>query len=99
MIIFLNSVEGGELFKKICEEEVACETDAIFYLRQILEGLKHMHSKNIIHLDIKPENIMLDRCGENIKIIDFGLARDLSTDSNVDYRMAGTVPYFGTVNL
>jgi translation initiation factor 2-alpha kinase 4 len=43
------------------------------YLRQILEGLSHIHSQGMIHRDLKPCNIFLDSNG-NIKIGDFGLA-------------------------
>lgn len=40
------------------------------YLKQILEGLKYLHSKNIYHCDLKPENIIIEN--EKLKIIDFG---------------------------
>lgn len=39
--------------RKIPEAEVAC------YIKQICEGLKYMHTEEIIHRDIKPENIFL----------------------------------------
>lgn len=42
-------------------------------LRQILEGLVHMHSHGIIHRDLKPENIFIDAIGDP-RIGDFGLA-------------------------
>ena len=41
---------------------------------QIVAGVAHLHSKRIIHRDIKLHNIMLDS-GGNCKIIDFGLAK------------------------
>jgi serine/threonine protein kinase len=48
-------------------------------MRQILEGLKHLHEHSIIHRDMKPDNMLLNHKGE-VKIIDFGMARttDLS---------------------
>ncbi|KAI4204441.1 MAG: hypothetical protein LQ350_001198 [Teloschistes chrysophthalmus] len=44
------------------------------YLRQILQGLSHIHSASIVHRDLKPENIFID-AKNNIRIGDFGLAR------------------------
>ena len=51
------------------------------YIRRICEivntvalALAHAHERGVIHRDVKPENILLDRCG-NAYLIDFGLAR------------------------
>ncbi|KAL8843154.1 MAG: hypothetical protein Q9170_000284 [Blastenia crenularia] len=44
------------------------------YLRQILQGLAHIHSSSIVHRDLKPENIFIDS-NSNVRIGDFGLAR------------------------
>ncbi|KAK5135963.1 hypothetical protein LTR08_004421 [Meristemomyces frigidus] len=49
------------------------EEDAWRYVRQITEGLSHIHSHGIIHRDLKPENVFIDVAG-NPKIGDFGLA-------------------------
>lgn len=60
------------------------EAEVINYMRQICEGIKHMHEKNIIHLDVKPENIMCQtRKSTNIKLIDFGLATKLDPNEVV----------------
>ena len=45
-------------------------------MRQICDGVQHMHDNHILHLDLKPENIMcVEKSGHRIKLIDFGLAR------------------------
>lgn len=60
------------------------EAEVIHYMRQICEGIRYMHEKNIIHLDLKPENIMCQtKTSTNIKIIDFGLATQLNPNDVV----------------
>ncbi|KAL4500674.1 hypothetical protein ABPG72_003098 [Tetrahymena utriculariae] len=49
------------------------ENDARKIFRQVVEGIKYLHSRNIIHRDIKLENLLIDDY-KNVKIIDFGFA-------------------------
>ena len=42
--------------------------------RQVLRGLKYIHSANVLHRDLKPSNLLLNACCD-LKICDFGLAR------------------------
>lgn len=67
---------GGELFDKISEEQYFSESDAANIIQQVLSSLNYCHKKNIIHRDMKPENLLLDKDEKNpkIKIIDFGTA-------------------------
>lgn len=83
--MFSHSLSGGELFERITADGyVMSESEVINYMRQICEGIKHMHEKNIIHLDVKPENIMCQtRESTNIKLIDFGLATKLDPNEVV----------------
>lgn len=85
MVLIYEFLSGGELFERITAEGYSMsEAEVINYMRQICEGIKHMHEKNIIHLDIKPENIMCQtRKGTNIKLIDFGLATKLDPNEVV----------------
>ena len=46
-------------------------------MKQVIVGLAHMHKNNIMHRDIKSENILVSSQGE-LKYADFGLARDLA---------------------
>ncbi|GFR67462.1 death-associated protein kinase 1 [Elysia marginata] len=72
-------VTGGELFDYISEKDHLGEEEASAFIAQILRGLKHLHSNNIAHLDLKPENIMLrNRNSQSIKLIDFGLAQRIN---------------------
>ncbi|KAG3288797.1 myosin light chain kinase family member 4, transcript variant X1 [Ictidomys tridecemlineatus] len=77
IILVMEYVEGGELFDRIIDENYnLTEYDTILFIRQICEGIRHMHQMYILHLDLKPENILcVNRDAKQIKIIDFGLAR------------------------
>ncbi|KAG1672466.1 Twitchin [Nymphon striatum] len=85
MILIYEFMSGGELFERITSEDYRMsEAEVIDYMRQICEGVKHMHEKNIIHLDIKPENVMCQSSkGNNVKLIDFGLATKLDPNEVV----------------
>lgn len=48
--------------------------ESLHFITQIMRGLRHAHSRGIIHRDIKPQNIMILRDG-SVKIADFGIAR------------------------
>lgn len=73
------SVSGGELFERIIDEDFELtERECIKYMKQISEGVEYIHKQGIVHLDLKPENIMcVNKTGTRIKLIDFGLARRL----------------------
>ncbi|KAK9408253.1 death-associated protein kinase 1 [Crotalus adamanteus] len=80
VILILELVAGGELFDFLAEKESLTEEEATEFLKQILNGVKYLHSLQIAHFDLKPENIMLlDRNvpKPHIKIIDFGLAHKI----------------------
>lgn len=75
----LPSIAGGELFERIVDDNFEhTEPTSARYMQQILEGMQYVHKQNIVHLDLKPENIVcVDTTGTRIKIIDFGLASEL----------------------
>ena len=59
------------------------------FLVQLLLSLQHVHSKQILHRDLKTQNILLNRKQEVIKITDFGISKVLLSKSK-----AVTVSYF-----
>ena len=54
----------------------------------IIKGLKAIHKKNIIHRDIKPDNII--KSNGNYKILDFGVSTKMQHDNN----LLGTIKYW-----
>ncbi|KAF4086994.1 hypothetical protein AMELA_G00090510, partial [Ameiurus melas] len=79
IVMVMEIVSGGELFERIIDEDFELtEREVIKYMLQIVDGVNFIHKKGIVHLDLKPENIMcVNKTGSKIKLIDFGLARRL----------------------
>jgi len=73
--------EGGALYDKLSQKGRYSEQEGRLLCRNIFEGLQYIHSKGIMHRDIKPEVLLLkSRTSDtDIKISDFGLARASST--------------------
>lgn len=65
----------------------------IKFSKKIMEGLKFLHDKNICHLDIKPENIMVNKYKKEFKIIDFGFSSMEPFDDFIE-NLRGTPGYF-----
>ncbi|XP_033217400.1 calcium/calmodulin-dependent protein kinase type II delta 2 chain-like isoform X2 [Belonocnema kinseyi] len=76
--VILELIQGGELFERVIDDDfVLTERSCAVFMRQICEGIEFVHAQHILHLDMKPENILcLTKEGNRIKIIDFGLARE-----------------------
>jgi len=54
---------GGELFEFLARRDKVDEATATMFLRQVLEGLCHLHAKNIVHLDLKVSISVLQLLG------------------------------------
>jgi cell division control protein CDC15 len=83
-------VESGSLYKLLKKFGTFPESLVALYLTQVLEGLKYLHSKNIIHRDIKGDNILITKQG-TAKLADFGTAR--LDDTEKSFTVVGT-PYW-----
>ena len=74
LVFILDFLTGGELFYHLVNEQRFPEPRAKFYAVEIALALEHLHAKNIIYRDLKPENLVLDGDG-HVCLTDFGLAK------------------------
>jgi serine/threonine-protein kinase len=62
-------------------------------MRKVLDGLAHAHDYDIVHRDIKPDNVMIEKQNNRPLITDFGVARVARTKSKGDRLLLGTPMY------
>lgn len=72
--LVMEFLPGGSLDARIRLTQGISERDALDVILKVGESLAYMHSQHMLHLDLKPLNIMLDKSGEPI-LIDFGLSK------------------------
>ena len=70
----MEYLEGKSLKRLVDESGALPEDVAVKYIRQVADALKEVHENNLLHLDVKPANIMLDKKG-NAVLIDFGISK------------------------
>ena len=64
-------------------------------MKQIINGLKYIHSKNIAHRDLKPENILFSSDEQRVKIIDFSISTIVKTKNNQINEPGGSIFFQG----
>ncbi|HEV8593085.1 MAG TPA: serine/threonine-protein kinase, partial [Pyrinomonadaceae bacterium] len=80
--LVLEYLAGGDLQKAGRGTNLSLKT-AMNYVEQVCAGLRHAHQNGVIHRDIKPQNLLLTKDNETVKIADFGVARIHQNDSPI----------------
>ena len=92
----MGFVEGESLGDRIRERGALPVVDVVRIMRETAWALAYAHARGVIHRDIKPDNILIDRESGRTVVTDFGIARDLrSADARLtaDGSVLGTVHY------
>jgi serine/threonine-protein kinase len=91
--IVFEYVEGETLKQRINRDGALAPQEAIAYAIEIARGLSMAHARNMVHRDIKPQNILIDAEGR-AKLTDFGISRQLEQDGmTATGRVLGTTDY------
>lgn len=93
--LLMEFIDGINLREAIRAKSTA-SAEALRIIPQICDALQYAHDQGVIHRDVKPENILLDKYGR-VKLVDFGLAK-LTGNSTGQISLTGTQQIMGTMN-
>ncbi|MBD2042092.1 bifunctional serine/threonine-protein kinase/formylglycine-generating enzyme family protein [Microcoleus sp. FACHB-672] len=91
-------IEGHDLSQELSPGKKLSETYAIKLLQEILEILAYVHQNNIIHRDIKPQNIMRRKDGK-LMLIDFGAVKEIGNQKTILSRQTSRTVSIGTLGF
>ncbi|KAM6131694.1 LOW QUALITY PROTEIN: striated muscle preferentially expressed protein kinase [Phoenicopterus ruber ruber] len=95
VIMVMELCAEEELLDRMARKPSVCESEVRSYMRQVLEGICYLHQHSVLHLDIKPENLLMaDSSSEQVRICDFGNAQEL-TPEEPQYCKYGTPEFVG----
>lgn len=77
----MDYIPGATLDRVVFPDRPLPETKAIHYIRQIGAALQVVHQNNLLHRDVKPQNIILRQGTDEVVLIDFGIAREFTPGS------------------
>ncbi|XP_045169551.1 MAP/microtubule affinity-regulating kinase 3-like isoform X7 [Mercenaria mercenaria] len=91
LYLVMEYASGGEVFDYLVAHGRMKEKEARAKFRQIISSVQYCHQKNIVHRDLKAENLLLD-ADMNIKIADFGFSNEFVPGNKLD-TFCGSPPY------
>lgn len=92
MYFVMQYCSGGSLYQKLQKTEKTSFTEILQYIRQAASALDYMHSKDIVHRDIKPQNFLLNGAGD-LLLTDFGIAYIVGSRLTAPGQVWGTGVY------
>ncbi|KAJ3352887.1 Serine/threonine-protein kinase par-1 [Entophlyctis luteolus] len=96
--VVMEYASGGELIEYIASRNYLSEREARKFFRQIISAMDHCHLANVVHRDLKLENLLLND-KKDILISDFGLGRMYNPDSQENLKTFCGTPNYAAVEL
>lgn len=81
LYLVMEFLQGGDLMTILMKYDILTEEQTRFYIAETALAVNSVHKLNLIHRDLKPDNILLDR-GGHVKLTDFGLCKAFTNDFN-----------------
>uniref|UniRef100_A0A480HYI4 non-specific serine/threonine protein kinase n=1 Tax=Sus scrofa TaxID=9823 RepID=A0A480HYI4_PIG len=91
-LVIVTELCTEELLERMARKPTVCESEIRAYMRQVLEGICYLHENHVLHLDVKPENLLVwdgVEGEQQVRICDFGNAQEL-TPGEPQYCQYGT---------
>ena len=79
-VLRMELVRGKDFSRVVHEEGVVPSEDAVGYGLQVAGALAHAHRQGVIHLDLKPHNLLLCEDATKVMVTDFGISASLARD-------------------
>jgi len=94
LYIAMEYVKGHDL-EELLQDQSLTRSEALEILAQVCDGLNFAHRQQIVHRDIKPTNVRVQRDGRRLhaKVMDFGVAKISNSDMTATGMVMGTVSY------
>lgn len=90
--LVLDLASAADLRTQICKFKSFDEVHVKLWIAELACAIEYLHSHNIVHRDVKPENILVSAEG-HVKLADFNIAREITKDRPVLYGLSGTFHY------
>ncbi|XP_012920953.1 striated muscle preferentially expressed protein kinase isoform X3 [Heterocephalus glaber] len=79
-LVIVTELCTEELLERMARKPTVCESEIRAHMRQVLQGICYLHQNHVLHLDVKPENLLIwdgSAGEEQVRICDFGNAQEL----------------------
>jgi serine/threonine protein kinase len=96
MVLIMDKLDGMDILTYLCQRDQYTEEDVSIMMRQTLDALQYLHLLGIAHLNLQPDNLVLETPWKpSVKLIDFGSAKRIPEDGLLIRNITTPLDYRG----